>query len=79
MKKEMFVENVLGSHDVQEMLFINRSRLKALVDSGKLTPLKVLKGETLYWKPDVDSLRNEMLKDSRTNLFKQVKGEKKHA
>jgi hypothetical protein len=79
MKKEILVENILGSHDVQELLCINRSRLKALVDCGKLTPFKELKRESLFWKPDVDSLRNEMLKDSRTNLFKQVKGERKNA
>lgn len=79
MKKEMFVENTLGSYDVQEILCIKRVRLKALVDSGKLSPMKQLKGETLFWKPDVDLLKEEMLKDSRSNLFKQMKGEKIHA
>lgn len=79
MEMQNFIDNTLGSHDVQEILFINRSRLKALVDSGRLTPMKVLKGETLFWKPDVMAFRKELLKDSRSNLFKQIKGEKKHA
>ena len=74
MKKEDLIENILGSNDVQEILCINRSRLKALVDCGKLSPIKELKRESLFWKPDVDSLKNEMKKDSRTNLFKQGKG-----
>ena len=72
-----FVDNTLGSFDVQEILCIKRVRLKALVDSGRLTPLKVLKGETLFWKPDVMALRSEMMKDVRSNLYKM--GEKKHA
>jgi len=77
MELQNFIENTLGSWDVQEILCIKRVRLKALVDSGKLTPLKVLKGETLYWKPDVMALRNELMQNVRSNLFKQ--GEMKHA
>lgn len=79
MTKDVLIENIMGSHDVQETLCINRSRLNALVIAGKLKPIKELKRESLFWKPDVELLRNEMMKDSRTNLFKQVKGEKKHA
>jgi hypothetical protein len=75
MTKEMLVENILGSNDVQEILCVNRSRLKALVDSGKLNPIKQLKKESLFWKPDVDMLKKEMLKDTRTNLFKKAQGE----
>lgn len=70
MKKEKVAEMILGSHDVQEMLLINRSRLFALVESGKITPFKELKRESLFWKDDVEALRKEMMKDSRTNLFK---------
>jgi hypothetical protein len=72
-----FVENTLGSWDVQELLCIKRVRLKFLVDSGKLKPMKVLKGETLFWKPDVMALRNELMKNVRSNLYKLE--EKKHA
>lgn len=79
MEKEILIENILGSFDVQEILCIKRVRLKSLVDEGKLTPVKILKGETLYWKPDVEKLRNEMMKNSRSNLYKQMKEEKKHA
>jgi hypothetical protein len=75
---EIVIENVIGSHDVQEILMINRSRLNALVGDGKLKPIKELKSQLLFWKPDVDLLRDEMIKNSRTNLFK-MKGEMKHA
>lgn len=64
--------NVLGSYDVQEMLMVSKVRLKALVDAGKLTPVKELKREYLFFLPEVLQLKQEMMKDSRTNLFKAV-------
>jgi hypothetical protein len=64
--------NVLGSHEVQEILLVNRTRLKALVDAGKLKPVKELKREYLFYLPEVEKLKNEMMLDSRTNLFKQA-------
>jgi hypothetical protein len=64
--------NVLGSYDVQEMLMVSKVRLKALVDAGKLTPVKELKREYLFFLPEVEQLKHEMMKDSRTNLFKAV-------
>jgi predicted site-specific integrase-resolvase len=61
---------ILGSSEVQERLLVNRTRLKALVDAGKLKPVKELKREMLFWAPDVERLKNEMAKDTRTNLYK---------
>jgi predicted site-specific integrase-resolvase len=78
MKKETLFENILGSSDVQEILCIKRVRLKEFVDEGRLKPIKALKRELLFWKPDVEKLKREMMKDKRTNLYKQ-EGEKKHA
>jgi hypothetical protein len=69
--KKIIQENILGSHDVQEMLLVNRQRLRALVEAGKLTPIKELKRESLFWLPEVDQLKKEMLNDSRTNLYKK--------
>jgi hypothetical protein len=71
MKKENVAAMVLGSSDVQEMLMVSRVRLKELVEQGKLQPLKVLKRESLFWLPEVEKLKKEMLLDSRTNLFKK--------
>jgi hypothetical protein len=73
--KEMIHENIYGSTEVQDALCINRSRLNALVKGGKLNPIKQLKKENLFYKPEVDRLKREMQLDSRTNLYKQSKGE----
>lgn len=69
--KEFIQNNVLGSLEVQEMLIVNRQRLKALVDAGKLTPIKKLERESLFWLPDVEQLKKEMILDTRTNLYKK--------
>jgi hypothetical protein len=75
MSKEKAASMIMGSTDVQEVLMINRSRLKALVDAGKLTPMKELKRESLFWKPEVEKLKAEMMLDSRTNLYKTKKAQ----
>jgi hypothetical protein len=69
--KKIIQDNLLGSNDVQEILLINRQRLRALVDAGKITPIKELKRESLFWLPEVNLLKKEMELDSRTNLYKQ--------
>jgi hypothetical protein len=73
MKRELAAKMVLGSGEVQEMLLIGKSRLKALVDEGKLQPLKELKREFLFWLPDVEAMKKDLLLDSRSNLYKQAK------
>jgi hypothetical protein len=70
MKKDQVAAMILGSHEVQEMLYINRSRLAALVTEGKLKPVKVLKNEKLFWLPEVESFKKELLKDTRSNIYK---------
>jgi len=80
MKKELAAKMVLGSNEVQEMLMIGKSRLKALVDEGKLKPMKELKREYLFWLPEVEAFKQDLLLDSRSNLYKHLKGDaKKHA
>jgi hypothetical protein len=61
---------IIGSQEVQEVLKINRRRLSALVAAGKITPFKEIKGVQLYWMPEVEKLKAEMLTDTRTNLYK---------
>ena len=67
---EFINSNVLGSQEVQEILKITRSRLKALVDDGRLKPIKQLTRENLFWLPDVEALKNLYLKDKKSNLYK---------
>ena len=69
--KQEIITNILGSNEVQELLMINRSRLSALVEAGKLTPIKELKAGGLFWLPEIEKLRKEMALDPRTNLFKK--------
>lgn len=73
MNKQTAAMFILGSNEVQEILMINRSRLKALVEAHKIIPFKELKREHLFWKPDVERLKNELLLDPRSNLAKQAK------
>lgn len=77
MKKELAAKMVLGSNEVQEMLMIGKSRLKALVDEGKLKPMKELKREYLFWLPEVEAFKQDLLLDSRSNLYKHSKGDAK--
>lgn len=70
MKKSDIAANILGSSEVQEMLCINRSRLSAFVIEGKITPLKQFAKEKVFWLPDVKRLAAELMKDTRTNLYK---------
>jgi hypothetical protein len=72
--KENIKDFILGSTEVQEMLLINRQRLSALVLANKLQPIKELKKEMLFWRPDVERLKNEMMQNTRTNLYKAVNG-----
>jgi hypothetical protein len=70
MKKDQVAELILGSTEVQEMLYINRSRLAALVTEGKLKPFKQLKNEKLFWLPEVESYKKEMLKNPNSKVYK---------
>ena len=73
--KEMIIDNIYGSQETQWCLCVNRRRLNALVKSEKLKPIKSLGNEHLFFKSEVIALRKEMMKDTRTNLYKQSKGE----
>ena len=35
--------------------------------------MKELKREKLFWLPDVEALKNELLLDSESNVYKQMK------
>lgn len=71
MKKAEVAAKILGSTEVQEMLLINRSRLSALIKEGKLTPIKTFAKENVFWLPDVEKVAKEMMKNNKTNLYRQ--------
>jgi hypothetical protein len=62
--------NVLFSVEVMELLMVNKARLKALVDSGKLTPVKEINRDRIFLLADVEALKQELLLDTRTNVYK---------
>lgn len=70
--KKMANEMFLGSQETQDYLMINRRRLCDLVKAGRLKPIKELKREFLFWQPDLEVLKKELLLDSRSNLYKNV-------
>ncbi|PFE98752.1 DNA-binding protein [Bacillus thuringiensis] len=58
---KLFVnENILTSAEVLELLNITRSRLNQLVKAERLIPLKQVKIVSLFWKPDVEKLGEEL-------------------
>lgn len=70
MKKQDVAAQILGSSEVQELLLINRQRLAVLVTEGKLTPIKQLAKEKLFWLPDVQQLAKEFMLNKKSNLYK---------
>jgi hypothetical protein len=73
-KAEEFINSqVLGSSEVQEILMVNKSRLAVLITTGKLTPIKELKREHLFYLPDVLAFRDILMKDPRANVSKSKK------
>lgn len=70
MTKAEIAGNILGSTEVQELLFINRQRLAVLVAEGKLTPFKQLAKEKLFWLADVEQLAAELMQNKKSNLYK---------
>ena len=79
MNKETVAMFVIGATEAQEILMVNRQRIRALIDAGKLVPFKELKRESLFWKPDVEMLKAELALDPRSNLYKSRKGENENA
>ncbi|MED1107719.1 DNA-binding protein [Bacillus paramycoides] len=58
--KEFLNEYILTSAEVLELLNITRSRLNQLVKTERLIPLKQVKIVSLFWKPDVEKLGEEL-------------------
>jgi hypothetical protein len=67
---EFIQRNVVGSQEAQDFLMINRRRLSAMVEAGKLLPIKKLKGENLFFFPDLVQLKQILITDTRSNLYK---------
>lgn len=58
--KQFVNEYILTSAEVLELLDISRSRLNQLIKAERLIPLKQVKIVSLFWKPDVEKLGEEL-------------------
>ncbi|AKR13350.1 MULTISPECIES: DNA-binding protein [Bacillus] len=58
--KQFVDEYILTSSEVLELLDISRSRLNQLIKAERLIPLKQVKIVSLFWKPDVEKLGEEL-------------------
>lgn len=69
---EVFLkERILSSKEVQEILKIDRKRLAFMVKTQKILPIRSLSNDSLYWRDDIEEIREKMLHDPRTNLYKE--------
>lgn len=58
--KQFVDEYILTAAEVLELLNITRSRLNQLVKTERLIPLKQVTIVSLFWKPDVEKLGEEL-------------------
>jgi excisionase family DNA binding protein len=60
---EKFIfENVLTTSEATKMLGISRSRMSQLISSGKITPVKKLRGDSLFLRQDIEEKAKELEK-----------------
>lgn len=58
---EDFVRNeVLTTSESQEILDVTRQRMYQLISSGKLIPVKKLRGESLFLRHDIEEKKKEL-------------------
>jgi len=58
---EDFIKNeVLTTSEVVEMLGVTRQRVSQLISSGKLTPVKKLRGDSLFLRSDILEKKKEL-------------------
>ncbi|MCG8395685.1 helix-turn-helix domain-containing protein [Bacillus atrophaeus] len=62
---EDFIKNeVLTTPEAQEILDVSTTRISQLISNGKLTPIKKLRGVSLFLRSDIEQKKKE-LEESR--------------
>ncbi|MBT2627192.1 helix-turn-helix domain-containing protein [Bacillus sp. ISL-32] len=62
---EDFIKNeVLTTPEAQEILGVSTTRISQLISNGKLTPIKKLRGVSLFLRSDIEQKKKE-LEESR--------------
>ncbi|KJE26604.1 hypothetical protein LG52_2615 [Geobacillus kaustophilus] len=62
-KKELedFIKSeVLGVAETMEILGVTYQRLSKLMESGRITPIKIFQKDKLFFRTDVESLSKEL-------------------
>ncbi len=58
--KKIVIDHVLTTSEVLELLNVSRPRLNELVKKERIIPLKQTKNMSLFWRPDVEKLNEEL-------------------
>ncbi|MBW7652033.1 helix-turn-helix domain-containing protein [Anoxybacillus sp. ST4] len=58
---EDFIKNeVLTTSEVVEILGVTRQRVSQMISSGKLNPIKKLRGDSLFLRQDIEERKKEL-------------------
>ncbi|PGP18667.1 DNA-binding protein [Bacillus cereus] len=58
--RKFIEEEVLTSTEAAEVLGVSRARISQLIGSGQLIPVKKLKGDSLFYRKDVEEKLEEL-------------------
>ncbi|MBU3171334.1 helix-turn-helix domain-containing protein [Clostridium estertheticum] len=59
---KFLASEVLTTPEARELLDCSRQYLSQLVSKGKIIPIKVLSRESLFFKEDLETLKNKKIK-----------------
>jgi hypothetical protein len=58
--ERFIIEEVLTTSEAMKLLEITRSRMSQLISDGKLTPVKKLRGDSLFLRKDIEEKKKEL-------------------
>lgn len=58
--ERFIIDNVLTTSEAIKILGITRSRMSQLISDGKITPVKKLRGDSLFLRHDIEEKRKEL-------------------
>ncbi|MDX8366712.1 helix-turn-helix domain-containing protein [Cytobacillus sp. IB215665] len=58
--EKFIIEEVLTTSEATKILGVTRQRMSQLISSGKLTPVKKLRGDSLFLRVDIGGKKEEL-------------------
>ncbi|WP_214483090.1 helix-turn-helix domain-containing protein [Bacillus sp. SM2101] len=58
--EKFIIEEVLTTSEAIKILGVTRQRMSQLISSGKLTPVKKLRGDSLFLRVDIEAKKAEL-------------------